>query len=357
MFKKYSFYLYAIIFLFAASNGIAQTDDDVTIRLTTYGPVNDLDFLLSDPALSKMRFNQGPGTSNLYDMTEQSSPSGGAGGGPPSTELVFGMQTQVSNDMISYSVPVGLDIPIPFGESMRNTLSLSATVPLILQRKLDYTNKEAITRGLGDLILSSGLTMPWYDNAYKTRLFFSTKLNTGDKNANDEGYLVPLGTGSIDYYLSFSAEALDWGIFYAGMHAYYRIGGETERIYESLNTATSSTKITEENTLNGDLWGAAITMSLTIGDLRVYATPSFLHTENGEIERIELLNGAIVGTSAAINPTKNDIFDVNLGAGLPLNFEWFVLRGTSLHGSAKIPVNNRSKFEAFFNINFHFIAF
>ncbi len=91
-----------------------------------------------------------------------------------------------------------LTIPLEFRYSLFN---FSATVPYFLNKKMKYSLKEIESSGIGDISVGVGYSNVAFSEFYYN-LRLDTKLATGDDLNSEDGYLVPLGTGSMDFMFS-----------------------------------------------------------------------------------------------------------------------------------------------------------
>ena len=173
-----------IIFLFV-SFGCSSAQEDVYVTITTEGllsTISSTDLLLSDPTITPSILPSADDFGTNYDGY-------GRKGGFLSN---FGVNTlfEVSSKHKSWVLTPYYDIT--------PNLSVEFRVPYILERTMEYYDREAEANGIGDVTIDASYIWPFADsgNVFNTR--FYVKLPTGDSEAMDGGYLVPLGTGSFD---------------------------------------------------------------------------------------------------------------------------------------------------------------
>jgi len=108
------------------------------------------------------------------------------------SSLSAGAETEVSKYAKSLTLPLAY--------SWKN-YSASLSVPYFFERTMHYSVGDKTTSGLGDISLGIG-----YSGDFDTRdsylLNLLLKLPTGDDKKMADGFLVPLGTGTVDYSAS-----------------------------------------------------------------------------------------------------------------------------------------------------------
>lgn len=132
------------------------------------------------------------------------------------------------------------------------TPSLRATVriPWITERKRVYFDHEATASGLGDISVDVEYTRDLAPGR-QLRLLGSVKLPTGDQDKQDDGYAVPLGTGSTDFLgrVNYSQSTYRTGLVLSAM---YRVNGEGETVEEWVYDDPSWNFTTTTRTTLGD---------------------------------------------------------------------------------------------------------
>jgi hypothetical protein len=199
-------------------------------------------------------------------------PSKDAGASP----LALGAFVDVSSDLTMFNFAPWYT----FAERFR----LKVHVPWIFQRKLEYMDfmtgdpVDATASGLGDITVDAGYTHRFASPGQVLRVQASVKLPTGDDEARDGDYAVPLGTGSTDFMgrvqYAFTGER-------SGLvaTALYRRNTEAESISQGFGMTT----ITQ--TTNGDQFAAAAFGRRQAGDrIWLHLGASLMLTGDGEVE-------------------------------------------------------------------------
>ncbi len=121
--------------------------------------------------------------------------TGGDGSFEPDTETgnsVIGFSMFISEYYQIYSIPVSYKISERF--------KLTASFPLV-RRVVEHEGNEYSKTGLGDVSVGFGwLAFSSKDSESVTN--FAVTLPTGDSEAEDGGYAVPLGSGGYSFFLS-----------------------------------------------------------------------------------------------------------------------------------------------------------
>jgi hypothetical protein len=136
--------------------------------------------------------------------------------------------------------------------SFTPSLRATARIPWITERKRVYWDREATASGLGDIAVDLEYTRDLAPGQ-QLRLLGSVKLPTGDQEKEDDGYAVPLGTGSVDVLGRVRYTRSTWrtGLTLSAM---YRVNGEGEVVREYIASdptwnSTTTTRTTAGNQL------------------------------------------------------------------------------------------------------------
>lgn len=133
------------------------------------------------------------------------------------------------------------------------TIDFIASVPYFFNKRMEYSIKSAETSGVGDISLGAG-----YGRIFSETYLYGeigVKLPTGDDEATDSDYLVPLGTGSTDVVLFGLAHRDLNDTFGLGLSLSYKINGSSSKTAEILDPDDNS-KITtvDYEITNGNLF-------------------------------------------------------------------------------------------------------
>ena len=147
-----------------------------------------------------------------------------------------------------------LNIPINY---RYKHVDFSVLLPYYFNRKINYSIETAETKGFGDAVVGLG-----YKNGSSSFVYYfhlDVKLPTGDDGKMENGYLVPLGTGSTDFmfYTSVSKYFND-KIVLSGKFM-YKLNGSSTKIAEIVrldnpdgNTGIEDIETIEYNIVNGN---------------------------------------------------------------------------------------------------------
>jgi len=157
---------------------------------------------------------------------------------PETSSLSAGAETEVGKYAKSLTVPLAY--------SYKNYCA-SLSVPYFFERSMNYSVGDKTASGIGDISLGAGYfnTIDALDTiGYQVNLL--VKLPTGDDKKMTDGYLVPLGTGSVDY---------SFGLMLTRKYGDYFLRFKTSGRINSI--AKKSTEITYANqgieTINYDI--------------------------------------------------------------------------------------------------------
>ncbi len=214
----------------------AFAQNEINFSFVTEGiqtATRNTDILMDDPSVS----------SSVYG--ESGARKAGFGDG---IQPGFGLGAEIQ---ISPSTKA---ITIPVGFTWRN-FQVNMWAPLILNRTMKYTGYEASTSGVGDITFRLGYPFRYELFADKTSWFYpelKIKIPTGDAEANDSGYLVPLGTGSLDFTVGISGwlQLNEKSGF--DLRTQYRMNGTDDRIAQTIIDSDIIT--TTYDVKNGNFW-------------------------------------------------------------------------------------------------------
>ena len=121
-------------------------------------------------------------------------------------------------------------------------------IPFIFERRMHYFGDEATASGLGDIGMDVEYTHPFGGPGQRLRFQATVKLPTGDDEAEDDGYRVPLGTGSVDLMAraQYARSAKRYGLLVTGL---YRLNSANETISEYVDTVDPSNNSTTTDRL------------------------------------------------------------------------------------------------------------
>ena len=210
--KKCRAAMTTIVLLALASAPVWAQEEIVNIGITSEGlrqATESTSLLLADPILTE-----------LLAPEEDTFP----GGEPPQAgDIAIGGRIEVRDSQKSGVLTPSYRISERF--------SVKATVPLIWQRRLAYTDGDAEASGIGDIAVDLAYDWPHELAEGRLRLDLQVKFPTGDSEKMDGDRLVPLGTGSLDYSFAalFARELGNWG--FVG-NAFLRRATVNEKVVE-----------------------------------------------------------------------------------------------------------------------------
>lgn len=137
--------------------------------------------------------------------------------------------------------------------NVTSNLCVEVRLPYILRRTMEYYDHNATAGGIGDVSFDAGYTWPFADsgNVFHTRLY--VKLPTGDSEAEDGGYLVPLGTGSLDLLISsrFVKDTYSYSLL---GNVLFRKNGVSKKTVQVVDSSDPSHVVTTDYDItNGDM--------------------------------------------------------------------------------------------------------
>ena len=131
--------------------------------------------------------------------------------------------------------------------------------PWVLERKLEYFGQEATGSGLGDISVDVSYRKFLAKKRQRLEFTASIKLPTGDEENEDDGYLVPLGTGSVDGMakVTYARMAKETSLLASLL---YRLNSASETITEwpssdPARPVVNTSRVTNANQLVGGLFG------------------------------------------------------------------------------------------------------
>jgi len=198
-------------FVFAVSILSSQS---VFITITPEGVetvTENTELILSDPFVQKIT------TSTTKPEEEKDSEETETG---TLTGLNAGIEMTATGPTKAISLPLGYTF---------KKLNFGLSIPYILKREMKYLRKTKTASGFGDISFKVG-TSRWMKNIYFD-LNIQAKLPTGDSENMEDGYLVPLGTGSTD--LVFDITALKYFQKYSlSGNLTFKVNGTSEKTAE-----------------------------------------------------------------------------------------------------------------------------
>ena len=246
---------------------------------------------------------------------------------PENMELKIGVETIINGSGSS------LNLPIMYSYGQFN---ISAQIPYFLARKMKYTLETVETSGLGDVSVGVGYTNQAFDMFYNLHL--DVKLPTGDDGKMEDGFLVPLGSGSTDFMLTTSASKFVTDNFSIGGGFSYKFNGSSSKIAEITRLDSANNvqgiesvdyTITNGNALNLNIncdyyWDYGLSFGgdfafKAIGDGETDKEHSY--SWNDETNKLEGLSNkqAVTMLDLKASATYNiSIIDITAGAKIPL---------------------------------------
>jgi len=176
---------------------------------------------------------------------------------------VLGLTTNVSARQKLLSIPLSYRI---------GKFSFRLNIPYFFSRSMIYNDEKKTSTGIGDIVSSVNFEIS--KKSWKSIMKTSLKVPTGDENANDGSFMVPLGTGSYDF--AFHVLVLKtYRKFGIGLSAEYRQNGRSEKLTEG-TISDSLTVIGKYEIYNGNSLDANfllehfLTEKITISSLLCY---------------------------------------------------------------------------------------
>jgi len=172
-------------------------------------------------------------------------------------------------------------ISLPLGYTFKK-FNFGITLPYILKREMRYLLKTKTASGIGDISFKVGTSRRMKNINFGLNI--QAKLPTGDSENMEDGYLVPLGTGSTDFVLDFSAFKYFQKYSFSG-NLTFKVNGTSEKtaqlLYDDMdnNPATDDIETIKYDIHNGNMliFKGNLDYYLdkwTVGGLLVFATTS-----------------------------------------------------------------------------------
>jgi len=210
-------------------------------------------------------------------------------------------------------------ITLPLAYSWKN-YSASLSVPYFIERSMKYSVGDKKTSGIGDVSVGAGYfnTIDALDSlGYQLNLL--VKLPTGDDKKMADGYLVPLGTGTVDHSLGLTLTR-KYGDYFFRFKTATRINSiakkSTEIVYANQGVETINYDIKNGNSVkmsfgcDYSIWSRLDL--LTALDLSVYADGTT------DLSRTYSWNRPAVSQTGMANKQELTMMDFNLGASYNL---------------------------------------
>jgi len=259
-----------LIILLLVFSECSFAQQDIYVTITTEGlltTIGSTDLLLCDPTITPSIL---PPTNDFRRNYE--------GDGEPGGFISnFGLNTlfEVSSKQKNW-------VFTPYYEITSN-LSVEVGIPYILQRTMSYYDKEAEVNGIGDVTIDASYIWPFADsgNVFNTR--FYVKLPTGDSEAMDGGYLVPLGTGSLDLMigLKFVKDTYKYSLL---GNLLFRKNGVNKKTVQMIDVSDPSHIITSDYDItNGNMYNLSAFGRLSVASRwELWLGASAIIVEDGE---------------------------------------------------------------------------
>ncbi len=230
-----------LLFLFAFMVSCLFSDT-ILITITPEGVetvTENTELILSDPFVEEII----TGTTEPEEKTEDSEEA-------ETGKLIgfkIGIEMTVTGPTKAISLPLGYTF---------KKISFGITLPYILKREMKYLLETKTASGFGDISFKVG-SNKWIKNV-NFGLNIQAKLPTGDSENMEDGYLVPLGTGSTDLVVSLSAFKYLQKYSLSG-NLTYKLNGISEKTAELLyddmdnNPATDDIETIKYDIHNGNM--------------------------------------------------------------------------------------------------------
>ncbi len=199
-----------LLCLSASAQGIDITFTPEGVQTVT----ENTELVLSDPTVSQ---------TTLYLPQTQEDQKKESSGSETASDLggfSIGVESEISGANKSFSLPL---------RYAWKHVSVGATVPYIFQRKMNYTLNSVEASGIGDVSANIGFNGGRENFSFSANAF--AKFATGDDEEMVDGYLIPLGTGSLDLVFHLSAMKT-FNRFSLSGSGSYRLNGSSEKIAE-----------------------------------------------------------------------------------------------------------------------------
>ncbi len=214
--------------------------DTILITITPEGVetvIENTELILSDPFVEEIITGTTEPEQETIEETEESTLYG----------FEAGIEMTVTGPTKAISLPLGYTF---------KKINFGLTIPYILKREMRYLLKTKTASGIGDISFKVG-TSRWINNI-NFGLNVQAKLPTGDSENMEDGYLVPLGTGSTDFVLDLSAYKYMQKYSLSG-NLIYKFNGINEKtaqlLYDDMdnNPATDDIETIKYDIHNGNM--------------------------------------------------------------------------------------------------------
>lgn len=201
-----------------------------------------------------------------------------------------------------------------------NQYTLSLLVPIYFERSMAYSHGTESSSGIGDvqLKLSYNSSGVYRGETYYSRFSIDLKLPTGDESNQENGFLVPLGTGTTDVTIANN-------MFYT-VRGYdlistvsYRISGSYNQVAEIRFADQEFPDIIEYSVSNGNTFTFNAVGRYPLSDI-VYANAGLatIINSSGSMERTYVAsNGEFTNTTGEVSANQDFTF-VDLKAGVSI---------------------------------------
>lgn len=177
---------------------------------------------------------------------------------------IIGFSAFISEYYQIYSVPVSYKIS--------DRLKLAASFPLV-RRTVEHEGKKYSKAGLGDISVGFGW-LAFSNTDSESVTSFSVTLPTGDAEAEDGGYAVPLGSGGYSFFLSQSL------IYRLGQSAFTVLGEAGLRYFTDTKYKIFNTE--EELRRGNQLFAMGGLQHQTTDKLRLNSKLKYTYVAEGE---------------------------------------------------------------------------
>ncbi len=215
----------------ASSQGINITFIPEGVQTVT----ENTELLLSDPTINQTIFFMPP----TFDQKKESA-AGGESADISFSGFSVGIESEISGPNKSITLPLSYTW---------KKLNFGASIPYIIKRKMRYSQESVETSGVGDISANVAYSGGGGTFNYSAGIF--AKFPTGDDEKMVDGYLVPLGTGSLDIVFNLSMMKTFDKFSVAGS-GIYRMNGASQKLTEVFYLADSIETI-DYNITNGNM--------------------------------------------------------------------------------------------------------
>jgi hypothetical protein len=168
---------------------LMKAQEVITLEFVTEGietTTHSTDLILDDPSASSAIYSADTALEESTEQNPAEENSSNMGG-----DFSFSPEMEISATTSSFKIPISYKF---------KGIKFKGNIPYIFKRTMSYSNYDAESAGVGDISLAASYASKLKDSkAWGANV--EIKLPTGDAEALDGDYLVPLGSGSVDFSL------------------------------------------------------------------------------------------------------------------------------------------------------------